>query len=205
MDSACLRCPKPLDFGRRRPIRVVHRTPEHLRLFAHRTADGSHAEVRCTRGGQPSELVRSPSEMTAARERSGPPINVARPGPTSRQSPVASRSIQRPRSPARPATGPARRACHGHKCSALRAAGDRSPAAPGPAPMRPRSRRAALGPRSATGGKSPRTALPNTHQPAETLCNDAPTKAKRSKTDACAASGYRADCPKGARSPAAAF
>jgi len=44
--------------------------------------------------------------------------------------------------------------------------------------------------------KSPRAALPNTHQPAQTLCNDAPNQAKPSKTNGCAASGYRADCPK---------
>jgi len=35
-----------------------------------------------------------------------------------------------------------------------------------------------LGPLSGIGGKSPRAALPNTHQPAQTLCNDAPTTAK---------------------------
>jgi len=61
---------------------------------------------------------------------------------------------------------------------------------------RPRSRREALGPLSGIGGKSPRAALPNTHQPAQTLCNDAPNQAKPSKTNGCAASGYRADCPK---------
>jgi len=56
---------------------------------------------------------------------------------------------------------------------------------------RPRSRREALGPLSATGGKSPRAALPNTHQPAQTRCDDAPITATPSQTDGCAASGYR--------------
>jgi len=49
------------------------------------------------------------------------------------------------------------------------------------------------------GAKSPRTALPNTHQPAQTLCDEAqpqPNRAKPSQTVACTASGYRADCPK---------
>ncbi len=41
--------------------------------------------------------------------------------------------------------------------------------------------------------KSSRTALPNTHQSAETLCDDATTTDKPSQTDACAAAGYNAD------------
>jgi len=60
--------------------------------------------------------------------------------------------------------------------------------------QRPRSRREALGPLSAIGGKSPRAALPNTHQPGQTLCDDAPITATPSQTDGCAASGYRVRC-----------
>jgi len=41
----------------------VHRTSEQFRpLAAHRAADAARSEVGCTPGGQPCELVQSPSE-----------------------------------------------------------------------------------------------------------------------------------------------
>jgi hypothetical protein len=36
------------------------------RRFVHRTSDRSRSEVLCTHGGQPSELVQSPSENDTA-------------------------------------------------------------------------------------------------------------------------------------------
>jgi hypothetical protein len=56
--------------------------------------------------------------------------------------------------------------------------------------------RPAVGNRQAIGGQSSQTVPPNTHQSAETLCDDAPTTAKPGQTDACGGSGYCAECQK---------